>query len=275
MGQLEKYGLYVLCLVIFLILGVTIWGNPERPQVDRSPGAAMRATEAPAGPGKAAPPANAGGSVRPGDDGVARELESLLGPDVLRGGDRRPQEPVRNEAPKPGVDAPVVKTGGSPEAAVAVAPSPAPDTQRGTYKVKAGDSFESIARTRLGSAALRPELQRLNPDVAPNRMRVGQDLVLPSPAEIARLSKPAADPKPATAKVDGRTAIADAAAQKKVAVEVAAAERSYTIGKGDTFERIARAELGSSKRVEELRELNPAVDPTRLRIGQRIKLPKK
>ena len=25
MGQLEKYGLYVLCLVIFLILAVTIW----------------------------------------------------------------------------------------------------------------------------------------------------------------------------------------------------------------------------------------------------------
>ena len=28
MGQLEKYGLYVLCLVIFLILGVAMWGDP-------------------------------------------------------------------------------------------------------------------------------------------------------------------------------------------------------------------------------------------------------
>ena len=27
MGQLERYGLYVLCLVIFLILGVAIWGS--------------------------------------------------------------------------------------------------------------------------------------------------------------------------------------------------------------------------------------------------------
>ena len=27
MGQLERYGLYVLCLVIFLILGVAIWGG--------------------------------------------------------------------------------------------------------------------------------------------------------------------------------------------------------------------------------------------------------
>src|SRR5262249_18440166 len=32
MGQLEKYGLYVLCLVIFLILGVAIWGgDPATP----------------------------------------------------------------------------------------------------------------------------------------------------------------------------------------------------------------------------------------------------
>ena len=27
MGQLERYGLYVLCLVIFLILGVAMWGD--------------------------------------------------------------------------------------------------------------------------------------------------------------------------------------------------------------------------------------------------------
>ncbi len=27
MGQLERYGLYVLCLVIFLILGIAIWGD--------------------------------------------------------------------------------------------------------------------------------------------------------------------------------------------------------------------------------------------------------
>ena len=32
MGQLEKYGLYVLCLVIFLILGVAIWGEPVSAQ---------------------------------------------------------------------------------------------------------------------------------------------------------------------------------------------------------------------------------------------------
>ncbi len=35
MGQLERYGLYILVLVIFLILGVAIWGgDPEMPKLD-------------------------------------------------------------------------------------------------------------------------------------------------------------------------------------------------------------------------------------------------
>ncbi len=33
MGQLERYGLYVLCLVIFLILGIAIWGDSSGPQI--------------------------------------------------------------------------------------------------------------------------------------------------------------------------------------------------------------------------------------------------
>ena len=37
MGQLEKYGLYVLCLVICLILGVAIWGgDPGSATIDRA-----------------------------------------------------------------------------------------------------------------------------------------------------------------------------------------------------------------------------------------------
>ena len=40
MGQLERYGLYVLCIVIFLILGVALWGGdpvlPAPPSSARS-----------------------------------------------------------------------------------------------------------------------------------------------------------------------------------------------------------------------------------------------
>ncbi len=41
MGQLERYGLYVLCLVIFLILGVAIWGGD--PQAAAIPSGSLSA----------------------------------------------------------------------------------------------------------------------------------------------------------------------------------------------------------------------------------------
>jgi LysM repeat protein len=276
MGQLEKYGLYVLCLVIFLILGVTIWGNPERVAgSERSPSVAMRAGEV-GGERAGATPA-AGRSVPTvGDDGLAHELKSLIGP-VVKGGVGANQDPSRIEPPKP---VPADQPGNGPDAGGKTSEPPVTDTRRGSYVVQSGDSFDSIARTKLGSAALRVELQRLNPKVVPSKMQVGQELVLPSPAELARLNAPVAVAKDGTAKDSSakdraaKEAAIKVEGERKPAVE-AAAERAYTIGKGDTFERIARAELGSSKRVEELRELNPSIDPTRLRIGQRIKLPKK
>ena len=46
MGQLEKYGLYVLCLVIFLILGVTIWGGGDLPPPGKNSTAAIKAPAA-------------------------------------------------------------------------------------------------------------------------------------------------------------------------------------------------------------------------------------
>jgi LysM repeat protein len=51
--------------------------------------------------------------------------------------------------------------------------------------VKSGDTLETIARTHYGNGALWPEIAKANPGVEPNRLRIGQELVLPS-AEDAR-----------------------------------------------------------------------------------------
>lgn len=50
MGQLERYGLYVLCLVIFLILGIAIWGDSTGPQIPHDPTGPLTATSG-TGPG--------------------------------------------------------------------------------------------------------------------------------------------------------------------------------------------------------------------------------
>jgi len=271
MGQLEKYGLYVLCLVIFLILGVTIWGGGELPQPPRRTGPGT-SSELNANPRTAAnEPTNGGSSsaVRPPNNPAptpATDVLSLLQPVAP------PTEPRRNES-RP-VDASIQKPGGDPAktAADATKPpaknggeasKPPADAARPTHKIARGETFDSIAREKLGAASLRSEIARLNPRVDPSKMQVGQELVLPTAAEVEALS--------AKGKKSAPVADRSGSGDKKPSTEPG----TYTIAKGDTFELIARRELGSSKRVNELRELNSDIDPTRLRIGMQIRLPKK
>lgn len=47
----------------------------------------------------------------------------------------------------------------------------------------------------------------------------------------------------------------------------------YVIRSGDTLGHIAQRELGSARRVKEIMELNPGLDPTNLSVGVEIKLP--
>lgn len=251
MGQLEKYGLYVLCLVIFLILGVTIWGGGEPPP-------SSRLQPPPSTSSMNAAPARST-TARLGD---SRSLDSLLRP--AAGGDESRPPAVRPDVRTAEASAP--KSAGAPAGAPPPQdpPKAAAETARPTYVVQKNDTFEGIAKARLGSAALRLEIERLNPGVRPERLRPGQQIVLPSAAELqARGAKTAAAQPEST----GPTAPAGTAGDGTA--------RTYTVRKGDTFERIARVQLGSQQRTRELLDLNPDVRAEDLRIGQRIKLPAK
>ncbi|MCA8964519.1 MAG: LysM peptidoglycan-binding domain-containing protein, partial [Planctomycetes bacterium] len=49
--------------------------------------------------------------------------------------------------------------------------------------------------------------------------------------------------------------------------------RVYTVRKGDSLAGIARRELGSATRADEILELNPDLDARRLRIGSKLRMP--
>lgn len=274
MGQLEKYGLYVLCLVIFLILGVTIWGGGDLPQGGRRP-APTPSTELHAGRSSS----NGAGLPQNGESQAGPSGDVLAGIEELTGGGKKGEGKAADAVP-PGngggnsgnsgsssnrgnaVDA----SNGGPAAKEGVAPPVVEaDTKRGTHKVAAGDTFEGIAKAEFGSAALRSEIARLNPKVEPTRMRVGQELVLPSKAEAAAI----------LGKVVGETKAADKRDTKTPIVPAIAGNSTYTVVKGDTFEGIAIRQLGSRSRLDDLRQANPGVDPVRIKVGQKIQLPKK
>lgn len=49
--------------------------------------------------------------------------------------------------------------------------------------------------------------------------------------------------------------------------------RDYTVRPGDTFQAIARRELGSGEYASAIARANPLLDPTRIRAGQVIRIP--
>jgi LysM repeat protein len=115
------------------------------------------------------------------------------------------------------------------------------------YVVKKGDSASGISRSTLGSVHFLKALMEANPELQPHRLYPGTRLVMPA---------------------------------KKSLISVAtdynedhASKGSYFVQKGDTLYNIALRECGSVKKVKEIIELNPKLDPGRLMVGQRLRLP--
>lgn len=246
MGQLEKYGLYVLCLVIFLILGVAIWGEPAA----ASPGqrediVAMRV----GGVGSAqvgnvihARKSRSGANP----SGVSKRPESLnelLGPEPVS------EELVTsvsvNTSSKTRVQNPVTEVAvkSKPVADVSTKPDVAATRD---YTVKKNETLGHIALKQLGSTSHVKWIQTVNPGLT-DRINIGQVIKLP----VKKSSR-----SRASAVLDNSV-------------------RVYTICSGDNFSKIAKVELGDETRYQELVDLNPNVNPNALPIGKRVKLPLK
>lgn len=244
MGQLEKYGLYVLCLVIFLILGVALWGDPAA--------AAGRESPLPMREAKATVDQKTGAYD-------LDEFQALVSSEPRTLPVQKPADDNRRTEPK--VE-PILEGGDNtgidgPGAASAVEPVPQPDGARETYTVVKGDTLSGIASKKVGSVRFVKLLQELNKGLTAERLQPGQKIVLPTASEIANAG--------------GKTA----ATKKPEELSGSGALRTHEIVAGDTFEDLAEHLLGDGKRQSEIKKLNPTLDPTKLRIGQKILLPAK
>ncbi len=104
-----------------------------------------------------------------------------------------------------------------------------------------GDWIEVQRGDTLGSIAARADvplarLQRFNPDVNPNRLAVGQRLLVPTQQERAPSGGP----------------------------------YRYQVRPGDTYSAIARRFNTTPARIQ---AANPGIEPTRLRVGQMLQVP--
>ncbi|MBB6446862.1 LysM peptidoglycan-binding domain-containing protein [Bacillus benzoevorans] len=107
------------------------------------------------------------------------------------------------------------------------------------YTIKPGDTFYKISQA-LGVSI--SSIQNLNPGVEPSKLKVGQSIQVPNAAG----SNPA----------------------KKESIATIS-QSVYVIQPGDTFYKISK-ELGVT--VASIQELNPGVEPAKLKVGQSINL---
>lgn len=250
MGQLERYGLYVLCVVIVLILGVAIWGggaplnagekNPElnRPLVSNEavvpPSTAVRpATSEPGAANRGVAPEEAffASVTNPAPTSASLSVDAeLLGIESV--------ESARRTSAKP-------KSGRKSKSSEAKA-----DELRAlrTYTVKKGDTMEKVARRVLGSIRHVSTIKKLNPSVDPRRMRPGEVLKLPWVEGESKGSGP------------------NMLAKKSE-------WRDYTVKTGDSAYAISIAMYGTAKHAKAILEANDITDAKKIRPKTVIKIP--
>jgi nucleoid-associated protein YgaU len=281
--KIERYGVIALVVLLVTILAVSLWGESKSGWQFWKKDAARDGAGADARPGR-----RGGVAAQPFDVKslpLAQPLPSPLaaGPaaDPLAPGSlgAKPAAPAQPEPAQPGpqgalsapasapLASPLLVPPSSPalvSAPPASGPQPSPvlrgerDGARpdlapgGTRKVtvRSGDTLGEIAARELGASSRWTEIQTLNGNLDPKKLRAGMTLLLPAGRGVAAAPDAARAPHP---KAGGRA--------------------TYTVRGGDTLSRIAARELGDGDRWAEIRDLNPGLDPRSLKVGAKLVLP--
>ena len=140
------------------------------------------------------------------------------------------------------------------------APKPKPAPVR--YTIEKGDNFYSIARDHYGDAHYWKLIRDANPEANPERLQVGQILLLPPKEDMLKqLEREAAGSRSSTTRKPPITSVA----------------LTYVVGAGDTLTSIARNVLGDGSRWREIYELNrdKLDNPDLLFEGLELRMPEK
>lgn len=127
------------------------------------------------------------------------------------------------------------------------------------HVVASGDTMSGIAKRYLGKESAWNAIAKANPNVDPTAMKVGTRIRIPAGDAAAS----SATGSSASAPSGTTTASASAAV--------------HTVAAGDTLSSIARKHYGDGKHWERIYEANKSAigsDPARLKVGQRLTLPK-
>ncbi|MFG0320529.1 MAG: LysM peptidoglycan-binding domain-containing protein [Planctomycetota bacterium JB042] len=259
MGELEKYGLLSLASVAVLFLVLTfVHRDLESSGLKRIPEG---------GPAEPlilleAPPAAAPDEAEVSGPVAHASLAPTRTPDARRAAPSAddPTPPART--PSPPREVAPDRRRGPPSAAAGAAreaarPRPASD-EPPVVVVRQGDTLYGIAQRELGAARRWPEIVALNGHLDPERLRVGDRLVLPRAA-----------PAPARAEAD------EPAPRRATRTLPTPKARTHRVEEGDTLSAIALRYYGDARLWDRILQANRGriSDARRLRIGAVLNLP--
>ena len=129
------------------------------------------------------------------------------------------------------------------------------------HVIAQGESFASLAKQYNTTA---DRIQKLNPDVNPNRIQIGQKIRVKGNKPLVKEEKKA-EAKPETKAEEKKAEV------KAEATPASSGEAVYhTVEAGETMGHIAFKYEGATQK--SIEALNPDIDPTKLQIGQKIRV---
>lgn len=263
---MEKVGIAVVgaLILIILIVGWANRGSREEQsdrRRDRDAGAGLQV--------------NTG---EPGDEDVVNAdiFEPFgKGGEVVIGGDEPPLvDPNADPNADPKVDPDPVE--------VVLPPTPEPRPTLLRHKLASGETLSLLAQKYLGKASRWPAIVKANPDLDPNRLRVGAEIVIPDrgalDAELvsARARAPRSEVRPAARPTFIPDEYVTSYAPDGVTKPVAELRPDqYRVEKGDTLGAIAQKKLGSVRHANKIFEANRDLmkNPNDLRVGWVLQIP--
>ena len=140
------------------------------------------------------------------------------------------------------------------------ATSTSPASAGTTHVVVEGETLSSIAEQWFGRESDWPRIVAANPGLDPNRLKIGQKLILPSKA-TSGVNRGGAAPAPAEGVASARPTPGS----------------SYRVRSGDSLSRISQEAYGSAKYWNVIYQANRSVigsDPADLSLGMALVIPK-
>jgi nucleoid-associated protein YgaU len=136
------------------------------------------------------------------------------------------------------------------------------------YRIRKGDTLEGIAKATLGDGTRWKDIVAVNPGLDPRRLKIDQEITIPDGASVSVARAPAPAPAPKAPPVRSLVNPEDGATGPE-----RASFREVEVRSGDTLYTIARRELGNGDLHYKIQKANPGLDPKRLRVGQKVRVP--